>query len=174
MTVEADVAAHLASRVAAIPAAGQVAGPVDLVFSADPIGAPVAGQNVFTGPERSKSENQALPGAVPDGNVVFVRETGGLKDEPYKADTTVDTTPTAEDWPGQQNPGVQIMVRAPRGNYDAGKALADAVRRAIDKSPPTGYFESRVTLSTPLWNREDDANRDLFSINVELSFECLS
>lgn len=173
MTVEQDVAAHLASRLSTTPGPGQVLSPIDLVYDADPIGNAATGLNVFTGPERAASGNQALPGAVPQV-AIFVRETGGRQDEPYKADTNLETTPAPEDWPGVYYPGVQILVRGPTGDYDTGKALADAVRKGIDKSPPTGYFESRVALSTPLWDREDDSNRDLFSINVELSQECLS
>lgn len=169
--VERDVAQHLADRVVgSAPNPGEIQASVNLIYG-DP---PVAGQNVFTGPERKPSDNQSLLGAIPDTACVFVLGTGGFADIPYKPGQggADDSLPEPQDWPGIRQPTVQILIRSSRFDYDGGKILSDAVQAAIDKSPPSGYLESRAAVP-PSYIREDDENHHIWTLNVQLQFECL-
>lgn len=136
MTVESDLAAHIATV----------------------LGAPyVYGANVREGPVRKPTDGVAT-GSVPH-ECVFCVGTGGLDDQAY-ADGGAKTA--------EKRFTVQIWVRSEPLAYDDGKALADAVFDAVDKTPPAGYFECRALASQAAYVRLDDTDHHEWSINVLL------
>jgi hypothetical protein len=118
----------------------------------------VVGTDVFTGQVRGVSDNQSLPGAVKD-RAVFVLLTGGLADVPI-----IDGGNAGR----EARPTVQIWVRGNPRDYDGGRTLSSQVYAAIDKRPPSGYFEARATSSAPIYVRQDDQEHHEWSINVTL------
>lgn len=142
-TVESDVVAHLAAEVASL----------------------TANQNVRRGPQMPASQNQSVPGAVPE-ECVFVLLTGGPKSVVFNGSEPSDSDPTI--FKGEDYPTVQVWIRSFPKDYDGGRNLALSVLRAIDRKPPSGYFEAEVFGSAPDFIREDDENRYEWSINATL------
>ena len=134
-SLEGDVASHLATQLGL-----------------------VVGENVFTGPVRKVSDNQAIAGAVPD-QAIFVLGTGGFPDIPI-----ID----GGDFGREARPTVQIWIRSLPRDYDGGKTLSSNTYVAIDKNPPSGYFEARAASSQPTYVRRDDEDHHEWSINITL------
>lgn len=139
MTVEVDVAAKLFDALAAPP--------YSLTTHA-----------VRPGPVRPASVNQAVTGAIPS-RCVFVVPTGGFGSVAF-----VDGGAKGK----EERPTVQVFVRSPPRDYDAGRDLAQAAYEAIDLNPPAGYFEARAFGGPPSYLGEDDQNQHQWTINVAL------
>lgn len=129
----------------------------DVVLAAPPFSL-VYGTSVREGPVRKESDNPLLTGAVPH-KCVFVLGTTGITDEPW-VDGGTRT--------GLKKYGAQIWVRSEVEDYDAGRALADAVFNAVDKVPPAGYLECRALNSGPAYVRKDAMGHHEWTINVIL------
>lgn len=140
MTVELDQATHLATTA---PASFTLA--------------PAVGNNVFTGKVREADEDQTVLGAVPH-EAVFILEIVGFPDEPFIDGGLKGTI---------EKPRVRVTVRSDPRDYDGGRALADIAHAAFDKTPATGYFESRAPLR-PRFDEEDDQESNLFIFEVNL------
>lgn len=160
MSFESEVAQHLANTVIGPPGPagpGELLGPVDLVY----------GVNVRTGAEKpADAESATFAGAIPD-ECVFVLESGGRSFEAWKGGDQDDWT----NWPGADNPGIEIVIRSKPFDYDGGKLLADVVAAALDMNPPPGYFYSRATRGRPEFDVEDDQNRFKWSVSFEMRKE---
>jgi hypothetical protein len=139
VSVESDVAGHLASA---------LAGP--------PWG--VTADDVRPGPVRPVSKNTSVPGAIPS-RCIFVVPTGGFVSIPF-----VDGGAKGE----EERPTVQIVVRSPPRDYDTGRELAQGAYEAINLKPPAGYFEARAFSGGPSYLREDEQNHHEWIINVGL------
>ena len=136
MTPEQDVAVHLDSLVGSL----------------------TLGTNLFTGPVRSPSPRQGVPGSVPS-EAVFCIGTGGFDDVPF-----IDGGAKGR----QARPTVQLTIRSDRKDYDGGLTLAHGVFTAIDKEPPTGYAEVRANGSQPGYVGEDDQEHHIWTVNIVL------
>jgi len=116
------------------------------------------GQNCRPGPVQKPSENQSIPGAIPE-ECVFCVDVGGPKNIPY-IDGGAGTS--------ESLPGVFILVRSEVNDYDGGKTLSDEIFSAIDMNPPTGFFESRAQTSQPVYLSKDETNHHQFTLDVIL------
>lgn len=158
-TQAADIAIQIASRVTVAPGPGQVAGPVDLTY----------GQNCREGPERPKTPSvTAANGGVGD-ECVFVVPTGGFADQPFIGGYTT-TDPRDQEpstWGGIKDWSFDVVVRGVPHNWDRAYLLAESCHLAIDKSPPSGYFEARAP-QPPRYVRMDSQNRHVFIFAVSL------
>ena len=174
MTTAQDVAEHLVTRVSTTPAGQQVLSPVDLVFDIDG----VEDQNVFilfeAGDDFDNLVDNLYPGIVIAGPAVFLVPTGGFARIDYMADTADELTPAPQDWPGVNQPTLQVLIRSEVGEPQTGYDLAIAVYQGLSNSPPSGYFASRAASSEPRWLREDGKNRALYGFNLTLQIECLN
>jgi len=135
MSIETDVAQHLATE-------------LGLTY----------GDNVFAGPLRRASENQALANAVPH-QAIFCLGSGGIDSIPY-----VDGGGGAK----EARFTVQVIVRSKPNDYTTGANLASDSFDALDMNPPTGYFECRALASAPLYIQRDDLDHHVWTINVLL------
>jgi hypothetical protein len=114
------------------------------------------GVNMLTGPVRKPSDNQALATAVPH-KAAFFNSTGGITSVPF-----LDGGSKTE----EERLTVQIWIRSKPGDYDDGKAFAQAIFNAVDMTPPTGYFECRAMNSAPMYVGLDQTDHHVWSVNV--------
>lgn len=110
------------------------------------------GANLFIGSMRSQDRTPSPS--------VFVLNTGGPSPLPYLGT-------------GRQaylRPTVQIMVRGPAGDFQAGELLARAVLEYVHQQAVPGYTACFSRDSQPAWLGEDSDQHGLWSINIELQY----
>ncbi|GMV19026.1 MAG: hypothetical protein AMXMBFR56_72500 [Polyangiaceae bacterium] len=67
-------------------------------------------------------------------------------------------------------PTVQVMVRGPAGDFQAGEAIARAVLEYLQQQTVPGYVACFARDSQPAWLGEDSDQHGLWSINLELQY----
>jgi hypothetical protein len=108
------------------------------------------GANLFAGPTRSIDRTPS--------EAVFCLETGGAAPSPYLGT-------------GRQafyRASVQVMVRGPVGEHQAGADLARGVLETLNQAPVPGFVATFARDSAPAYLGTDDDDRPSWSINFEL------
>lgn len=124
-----------------------------------------AGQNIRRGPRMKPSDRQDIAGAIPQ-QCVFVLLTSGLAPITYLGSQSSTLNPNL--LAGEDYPTVQIWIRSNPLDYDGGRNLSFSVLRAVDRKPPSGFYESEVRGSGPNYIGQDDQNCHEWSINITL------
>jgi len=109
------------------------------------------GTNLFSGPVRQQSTS------VPH-QAVFVLPSGGPAPDAYSDGTVIEMRYSA----------IQVIVRSNPKDYAGGQVLARQVRDALHHVAVTGYVDIRAMQSEPIYIGPDEADRHLFSVNLEM------
>lgn len=139
MSVETDVVAHLIAALSGAPSFLTVA-------------------NCRPGRPQETSADQTMPGAVPH-RCVFVQGASGLPRVRFRDGGA---------YTYEERPAVNVFVRSAPNQYDDSRALAVAIRDAIDMRPPSGYHEALAARSEPDFIRTDDEHREWWLVPFTL------
>lgn len=136
--------------------AAHILGDADLLLPVESGGAfGLTEDSVRPGPPVPPSDDEDMAGAVP-ALCVFLTPTGGIsgrgRGEPDR-------------------PTVQVAVRSPPWDLDAGLALADAVYARCHLNPPAGYFDALSFSGRPAWLRQDEQGHHLIVFNLMMKRE---
>jgi hypothetical protein len=145
-----DWAAYTASFVEEIDTA-QVTPELAVVTLLDALAALTRKVNLFEGPVRAQS-------ATVPHQAVFVLPSGGPAPEAYADGTTTERRYSA----------IQITLRSDPKDYAGGWVLARQVKAALHHATVTGYVDIRAMQSEPIYVGPDEADRHLWSVNLEL------
>lgn len=145
MSVAQDVVAHLIAEVAELNSTNCRRGPV----------------------EKASDAHRTVTGGVPH-QCVFVNETPGISAIAFSGSIEAEEPEFDGYLQGESYPSVQIYIRSNKFEYDQSLALGEAIIKAIDMRPPSGYFEAKVSTSSPVWVRRDETDHHEWSINVDL------
>jgi Bacteriophage minor capsid protein len=124
----------------------------DLAAKLAALGHGTVGSSIFIGDELPVSS------AVPE-TAVFVRVTGG----PPSNDTFRRLH-------GVRWPTVQVLVRAPAHDYQAGQTKANSIFTTAHGAAISGYSECKAMSSGPIYIGKDSQDRPKFSINFMLGY----
>lgn len=121
---------------------GKVAGGVTLT----------QGTNLFSG--------RMLVDDLSPGQAVFLLNTGGSAPEPL-------ITPSRQAY---YRPSVQLLVRGPVGNLEAGEALARGVFELVQQATVAGYVQVLARDSAPVLLEVDSAKRGIWGTNLDCEY----
>lgn len=111
-----------------------------------------AGANLFSG--------RLLSDEVLPAQVVCLLNTGGMAPQPYLSPTRQALYVAA----------VQVLVRGPVGNLDAGETLARGVMSLLAQSTVAGYVQVLARDSAPVLLEVDSARRGIWACNVDATY----
>lgn len=111
-------------------------------------------QTLAWGPPLDPTE----PGAA--GIALWVFVTGGREPVPH-----IDGGRT-----GDYAPDIQVRVRSGADAWEAGQALARAVRDALHCKPPAGYYDLRAASSEPFFLGQDDSGFFEWSVTFTIAW----
>jgi hypothetical protein len=121
---------------------GKVAGGVTLT----------AGSTLFAG--RMLSQDSTPTQAV------FLLNTGGAAPQPYLSSTRS----------ALYTPSVQVLIRGPVGNLQAGEALARGVFELLHQATVSGYVQVLARDSAPVLLELDTAGRGVWATNLDCEY----